>query len=238
MSIYPSVRHAFEDLARWLHHSHDVNQTLSMLTASALETIPGVDHVSITVRERRGRLSTLAPTDLLAVAIDDLQYELREGPCYEAALEGEGVLLATDLAHDQRWPAYGPRAAALGVGSQMGLSLVADGGSRAVLNLYSERVGGFDDDREMAELFASHAALVLGYARTVKDLDEAINSRTVIGQAIGILMERYDLDEDRAFGFLTRVSQTSNVKLRQVARELVEAVNAQRNRGEGPRRSR
>ncbi len=238
MPLYPSVGHAFEDLARWLHHPHDITETLSMLTASAQESVPGVDYVSITIREGRGRFRTLAPTDPLATTIDDLQYELRQGPCYEAAIQGLSAVHAADLANDERWPEYGPRAAELGVGAQLGLSLAADERSHAALNLYSTRVGGLDDAVDLAELFASHAALVMGYARTVKDLDEVIASRTVIGQAIGILMERYDLDEDRAFGFLTRVSQTSNVKLRQVAKELVEAVNSNRDRGNGPKRTR
>ena len=228
MSIYPSVRLAVKDLARHLHQSRDVDEILTALTQSALEAIQGVDYVSISVRERDGQLTTLAPTDPLAVEIDELQYALHEGPCYEAAIEGERVLVATDLAHDQRWPAFGPRAAALGIGAQMGLGLMTAGSTRSALNLYSQQVAGFDDDIETAELFASHAALVMGYARTVNNLDEAIQSRTLIGQATGILMERYDLDEDRAFGFLTRVSQTSNIKLRQVAHEIVDGANARR----------
>lgn len=228
MTLYPSVRHAVEDLARHLHQERDVDETLTALTQSALEAIHGVDFVSISVLESDGRLRTLAPTDPLAVEIDELQYELHEGPCYQAAVEGERVLFASDLARDVRWPAYGRRAAELGVGSQLGLSLLADGKTRSALNLYSKQVGGFEDGVEMAELFASHAALVMGYARTVRTLDEAIASRTVIGQATGILMERYDLDEDRAFGFLTRVSQTSNVKLREVANEVVEGVKSRR----------
>jgi hypothetical protein len=236
MSSYPSVRQAFEDLARWLHEPHDTDATLSMLTSSALDAIPGVDYVSITVVEQRGRPSTLAPTDPLVVAIDDLQYELQQGPCYEAAVEGQHMLLAADLSNDPRWPEYGPRAAALGIGAQLALSLEAEGRSRAALNLYSKRAGGFDEAAELAEMFASHATLVMGYVRTVADLDTAVRSRTVIGQAIGILMERYDLDEDRAFGFLTRVSQTSNIKLREVAKELVDGVNSNRERGSSPSR--
>ncbi|MEP6666617.1 MAG: GAF domain-containing protein, partial [Nocardioidaceae bacterium] len=133
MPMNPAVRQAMEDVARHLHRAQDVDQTLSMLTKSALETIHGIDYVSITLRQDGGLLTTIAPTDPVAVAIDTLQYELHEGPCYEAVSDGEQLLIANDLADDSRWAVFGPRAADLGVGGLLVLELVADGSSRAAL---------------------------------------------------------------------------------------------------------
>ncbi len=223
-----------EDLARHLHRSQDVDETLAMLTKSAVEAIDGVDYASITVREDEGHLRTLAPTHRVVTAIDELQYELREGPCYETVSDGDASLIVADLAQDPRWSRFGPRAAQRGIGAMLVFELVSDGRSRTALNLYAERPCNFEGAVEMAELFASHAKLVMGYARTVKKLDETIRSRTVIGQAIGILMERFDLGEDQAFGFLTEVSQTTNVRLNDVALELVTAVSARRDTGVDP----
>ena len=91
------------------------------------------------------------------------------------------------------------------------------------LNLYSTSQEEIDPDAEhVAELFASHAAIALHQAREVEHLNQAMESRKVIGQALGIVMERYELDETRAFAFLLRASSTSNIKLRDIAAQLVE----------------
>lgn len=227
MPTHPTVRVADERLARRAESTLSVDETLALLTKSALETIPRVDYVSISMREGDGAVQTLAPTHQLAVQVDELQYALHQGPCYDA-VGGEPLLVAPDLARDARWPEYGPQAAGMGIGGQMAVQLFADGHIRAALNLYSRDAGRFDANIEVAELFASHAALVMGFARTAEHLDQGLKSRKVIGQAIGIIMERYELDEDRAFGFLTGVSQTSNVKLRQVAQEVVDERNSRR----------
>lgn len=82
----------------------------------------------------------------------------------------------------------------------------------------------------VATLFATHAAVAFRRARTEAQLNNAVRTRQVIGQAVGILMERYEFDEDRAFGFLARTSQDSNIKLREITQELVDIAN--RTRGE------
>jgi AmiR/NasT family two-component response regulator len=83
------------------------------------------------------------------------------------------------------------------------------------------------DAQGFAQLFATHAAIAIGHAHERETLNEALQTRKVIGQAVGILMERYDIDEDRAFAFLVRASSHGNLKLRAVARELVDQRNAQ-----------
>jgi len=216
---------AMADVARGLQHSGSMDETLSRITAAARDAVPGVDHVSITCRRGDGPLVTLAPTDSVSRKADELQYALLEGPCYEAAL-GAGLVASDDVTKDDRWPRYGPAAGELGIMSQLAVAIYDTPQSRAGLNLYSHQPGNFDDIHQVAELFATHAAVAMGHAGSVEQLNEALSTRKVIGQAIGIVMERYGIDQDRALEFLIRLSQTSNVKLRAVAAELVDQGNA------------
>jgi GAF domain-containing protein len=218
----PAVRKAVADLVESLADLSD--DSLETLTAAARDTVPGAEFASITVVNEDGTVETLAPTDPIIAIVDQIQAELKEGPCYDAATE-DAVYVAEDLAHDERWPNYGPKAVAHGIGSQMGVDLHHPGKARAALNLYSKSTWHFVDAVETAELFASHASLVLGYATANDHFQLALSSRKTIGQALGIVMERYGIDEDRAFQFLIRVSQDSNVKVREVAADIVAGVN-------------
>ena len=173
---------------------------------------------------RTAQVETLAPTDPLIAVVDQIQAELKEGPCYDAATD-DAIFVAEDLANDDRWPNYGPKAVAHGIASQMGVDLHHPGGARAALNLYSLKTWHFVDSVETAELFGSHASSVLGYATANDHFQVALSSRKTIGQALGIVMERYGIDEDRALPFLIRVSQDSNVKVREVAADIVAGVN-------------
>jgi GAF domain-containing protein len=130
--------------------------------------------------------------------------------------------------HDQRWPRYVPAAVELGLRSQLAVRLYLDDqGTLGGLNLYSTTSDDVDPEAEgTAELFAAHAAIALGNARERENLNQALHSRKVIGQAVGILMERYEMNEDRAFAFLVRASSHANIKLREVAQELVNRANA------------
>ncbi len=224
MDGWPYLQDVMAEVAASLSEPGDVEQTLSRITSTARDTVPGAEYVSISVRHSDGRLETLAPTDPLVRQTDSIQYELREGPCYDAVTDAE-VSYCPDLAHDARWPRYGPQAHRLGVSSQMALPLAARDGSYTGLNLYSRSHGAFDDDPPgVAQLFASHAKVALGYARELDTLKGAVGTRQVIGEAIGIVIERYELTEERAFEFLIRLSQTSNVKLRDVAAEIVKTA--------------
>lgn len=129
--------------------------------------------------------------------LDSLQYELGEGPCVHA-IRAEPVTIVNDLRHEQRWPHYVPRALDFGLRAQMGLRLFADGQTLGGLNLYSTEGESIDPEvRQVAELLAAHAALALGRTRREEGLSSALTNRKVIGQAIGIVMERYQMDEDR-----------------------------------------
>lgn len=194
----------------------DLDQTLARITAAAVEVVPDVRYASITVKHADGRLETAAPTDDVVCELDAAQYQLQEGPCYESAVETAHVT-APDLAVDERWPKYGPVAVRAGIRAQAGLRLFENDASNGALNLYSDRAGAFQDLSAVGQLFAHHSAVALAYAHEVGQLREAIRTRQLIGQAVGVVMERYQMDDARAFGFLTRLSQDSNTKLRVVA---------------------
>jgi hypothetical protein len=208
------------ELAKNFPAPFDVTRTLGALTRAACDTIPGADFASITVVHDDGRVETVGPTADVVAQADAIQAELKEGPCFDAATEDESFI-AEDLANDARWPQYGPRAAQLGLRAQMGLALHAPQPGRAALNVYATRVWGFEGGYDSAEVFASHASLLLGFGSTVDHYTTALESRRAIGMAIGIVMERYGIDDDRAFAFLVRVSQDSNVRLRDVAADIV-----------------
>jgi len=133
------------------------------------------------------------------------------------------VVQVDDLLADVRWPEYGPKAAMVfGLGSQLAFQFLAEPHARGALNLYANRPQAIDaETRQLGAMFANLAAVALGWSRLDESLHEALTTRETIGQAIGIVMERYHLDADRAFGFLVRTSQTSNVKVRDVARGII-----------------
>ncbi|WP_432938313.1 GAF and ANTAR domain-containing protein [Kribbella sp. CA-253562] len=199
----------------------DLEPALELITASAVDAIPCIDHASISVTTKHGRIETHASTDAVAVQADELQYQLRQGPCYEAVLS-DPVVQVDDLASDPRWPAYGPKAASLGLGSQLAYQFRADPHVRGALNLYANKPHEIDvDARMLGAMFARLVAIAMGWGRQDESLREALATREQIGQAMGIVMERYHLDGDRAFAFLVRVSQAGNVKLRDVARAVI-----------------
>lgn len=201
----------------------DLDATLQAITTAAVDLLPEVDFASITVNPRRGPIKAVAPTDPMIVRLDRGQYECEEGPCYEAATDSVHVV-SSDLAAERRWPCYAPIAVAAGVNAQAGIRLFESRASLGALNLYSSSAGAFTDLAAVGALFASQAAMALAYAHEIHNLNEAVRTRKTIGQAIGIVMERYGLTDERAFAFLTKLSQNGNVKLRVVAEQVVAAA--------------
>lgn len=198
----------------------DLDQTLANITAAAVEVLPDVRWSSLTIKHSDGRLETVAPTHDILREVDAAQYELQEGPCYEAAVDTVHVV-SPHLAADDRFPRYAPVALQAGIRAQAGIRLFDAPGSNGALNLYSDKVGAFDDLGMLADLFAHQSAVALDYARRIDQLEEAVASRQLIGQAVGMVMERFQVDDARAFGFLTRLSNQENVKLRLVAERLL-----------------
>ncbi|WP_158548059.1 GAF and ANTAR domain-containing protein [Desertihabitans brevis] len=219
-------------VAETLHEQRSTEETLEAIVHGVRATVPGVQHVGISVA-RKDSIQTMAATDELVYRIDAIQFELREGPCVDSLL-GRTRTVANDIVGDGRWPSFGPKAVELGIRSQFGVDLFAEAGSVGGLNLYAGEIDVFDDDAvHVATLFANHAAHALGKSMREEQLQEALRSRRQIGQAIGIVMERYRVDEQRAFDYLARVSQHGNIKLRDVAAQLVEQGNGLRQQRPG-----
>jgi GAF domain-containing protein len=221
MSTSDELAAALGHAAETLDVQRDLPTTLQSIVDAAAVSLPGIDHAGITIAHRDGRMETRAFSDELVLRLDALQYEYGEGPCVYA-VDAETVVTVNNIRHEQRWPAFVPRAVACGLKAQMGLLLHIDHQKIGGLNLYSTQTEVIDPDAQhLAELFAAHAALALGFMRRDEELNTALAHRKTIGQAIGIVMERFGIDEDQAFGYLRRVSSTTNVKLRDVAAELV-----------------
>lgn len=220
-----NIAEALTDAAKAINSPRSLDETLDAIVTAARHTVPGFDHVGISVAHRGGEIETRAGTGQLVWELDDLQYKLGEGPCYEAIAD-DAVLLLEDAREETRWSRYLPMARRKGLRSQMGLRLYTEEGTLGGLNFYSVSTTGIDADAvQLAELFAAHAAIALGRARHAHQLNESVSSRQVIGTAVGIVMERYRISDQRAFQFLVRASSTSNVKLRVIAQEIVDATN-------------
>ncbi len=223
---------ALADAAQAINAPGTLVETLDAIAHTARQAVPGFDHVGISVVQGDGTVTTMAATSNLVRQLDTLQYKLGEGPCV-ATLRDQTMVLAADLADDRRWPRYVPRAVELGVRSQLGVQLSTSEETLGGLNFYSTTSSAIDPDApQHAALYATHAALALDHARHADQASEAIPTRQLIGQAVGILMERFELPEDRAMYYLVRVASAGRLKLRDVAREVVDQVNLRAEVGE------
>lgn len=215
------------EAARTINQPRSVQETLEAIVHTARNSIPGFDHVGISLMHRDGTVETMAATGDLVWDLDDLQYTINEGPCV-SSLHEEPVIVADHLRRSQRWPSYVPKALKRGLKSQMALRLYVDeNGTIGGINLYStEREDIEPHAPQVAHVFAAHAAVTLGKVQELDQLEHAIASRQQIGVAIGVLVERYKIDEQAAFNFLVRTSSHRNTKLRDVAAGVVADVLA------------
>ncbi|SEQ72777.1 GAF and ANTAR domain-containing protein [Microlunatus flavus] len=210
---------ALADLAEVMHTATGTRALLDELVAAALRLVPGAQATSIMLVERRTLASQHASSPTVD-QVDAYQLELREGPGLDAVAQARPVRVP-DMGQEQRWATFAPQARLLGVVSTLSLPLRTGTTVLGVLNLVSPRPAAFDDESErIGVLLAGHAAIALAHARSVDNLRRAVAGRDLIGQAKGRLMDRYGLDEERAFAVLRRVSQSTHRKLHDVAREL------------------
>ncbi|MEV8026743.1 GAF and ANTAR domain-containing protein [Cellulosimicrobium funkei] len=210
------------DAARALADEPTLQQTLDRVVELAVAMVDGCDEAGISLVTRR-RIESAAISDPVVARGDALQYELDEGPCLDAIRE-HALVESGDVATDPRWPRWAPRAAGeLGVGSMLCVQLYTSENAHGALNMYSGSRDAFGpDSHHLASTFAAVAAAAISAARTEEQLQSAVQTRTLIGQAQGIIMERYSLTPGRAFAVMSRVSQDANIKLVDVAREIVE----------------
>lgn len=209
------------DAARSMQGWSSTQLTLESVVPVATEIIQGCDLVGISIVHSHGIDTPVGSNETLN-RIDELQFVLKEGPCFDA-LRMHEVVHSRDLAHDERWPRWGPLVAKeVGVASIVSYRLYTTQDTLGAMNLYSQKLDAFDaDDINNGEALAAHVGVALAASQNAEHLQIAIVNRTVIGRAEGILMERFALAPAQAFAVLRRVSQRRNVKLNSVAEELV-----------------
>jgi hypothetical protein len=215
---------SFSETVHAVFSSGGVVDTLQRVVDLAVETIDGCDFAGIFVLQG-DHVTTPVATDPVVIHIDTLQHQAGQGPCLDAIANRDSIY-AVDLADDPRWPRFGPQATRAEIRSALALGLSADG-TRGALNLYARYPNAFGViDRAKGLLLAALAAVALTSAddqeRRTDNLQGALATRAVIGQAQGILIERERITADQAFDILRRASQHLNLKLRDVAQQLVD----------------
>jgi GAF domain-containing protein len=215
---------AFARLAIELHDAPGVEETVDAVVQFALQALR-CTYAGVALHTRGNRPEIAAVTDPVVADVFDLQLSTQNGPLV-TALRDRTTVLIRDTTTDDRWPEWAAKVAALGVRSVLDVPLATGGGTRrgvGVLGLYSPTPDAFSqDDEAIAHILARHASVAVASARHEQTMAQAVDARKLVGQAMGILMERFDVDGDQAFAILKRYSQDTNTKLRDVAQQLVD----------------
>ena len=208
------------DIARELQQQEDPDSVMAGIVHAALELVPHAAEASVSLVTGRRTLDSRAASSDLPRRVDALQSETGQGPCMEASYE-KRVVSVPDLSTDTRWPDFSRQAFELGARSMLSFQLFVDGDHLGALNLFGNDVGVFDAESErIGALVAAHAAVAVAGSQQVSQLTLALDTRDLIGQAKGILMERYKITAQQAFLLLSRASSELNIKLRDVAERL------------------
>ncbi len=216
-----------------LVNSKSVEQFLHEMAVLAARLVSGGLSCGMTMQPG-GRPVTVACSDQVAARVDEVQYELDDGPCLHAMRDGRMVRIS-DTTEKARWPEFEAQAASHGIRSCLALPLNADGKPVGALNLYSHQASAFGTaEARRAENFAENASGALSlamrlasHAALIEQLRSSLTSRTVIDQALGIIMAREGCNQARAFAILRSASQNSNVKLRDIAGAVVTSVSGE-----------
>ena len=196
------------------------------VTSAAVELIPGVDTAGILLIKKGGTFDSVAVTSDLPHELDVLQMAFDEGPCVQAAL-ADTVVSTNDFRDEPRWPKYSPAVVEIGVLSGMSFKLYTAERSAGALNLFGyEPTQWSSEDQTIGEVLAAHAANAVVARQTETQLQAALLTRDRIGQAKGIIMERFDVDDVRAFAMLRQLSQEANTKLADIAQQVIDTVHA------------
>jgi GAF domain-containing protein len=210
------------ELARASAAPRSVDDVLSDVTAAAMELIPGTDAAGVLLVAKGGKFESLAGTSELPHELDELQMTFNEGPCVEAALD-ELIVRTDDFRHEERWPSYSAAVAKIGVLSGVSFKLYTSERNAGALNLFAFKPNAFDaEDETTGVVLAAHAAAAILASRHGEQLQSALSTRDRIGQAKGIIMERFGINDLQAFEMLRRLSQDSNTRLIDVAQRVIE----------------
>ncbi|MDG4667974.1 GAF and ANTAR domain-containing protein [Mycobacterium sp. 236(2023)] len=212
------------DLALEMQGQSDTESTLQSIVTGAVAVVPGVRWAGISLIEGP-KVKPRVPSDPIVAKLDAIQSELNEGPCLSALREHRTVLI-DDMAAETRWPRYCETAMDIGARSLLSFRLFVQNRNLGALNLYASEAGVFADEPMLiGEIVAQHASVALIGAAAEASFDAALSSRDVIGQAKGIIMERFRVNSTAAFSLLTRLSQESNTKIVDIARDLVATID-------------
>jgi GAF domain-containing protein len=212
------------ELVQKLHGRPDTNSdtVIAELVEHAAVEVPGAQYAGVTVTRNKKQIDTPAATHKWPILLDDIQQRHREGPCLTAAWEEKTIHVA-DLENDDRFPLY--RRDVLGqtpIRAIMSFQLFIAGETMGALNVYAERPHAFGQvSRDIGLVIAAHSSVAWNSARRDEQFSRALASRDTIGQAKGMIMERYGVDAVQAFEVLRKLSQDSNVPLVDVAKELI-----------------
>jgi hypothetical protein len=217
----------FSQTAQALFSAGDVRATLDQVVALAVATIEACEYAGIFLVEENV-VKTPVSTDPVVADLNSLQHQTGEGPCLDAVAQGITVY-AVDFGDDPRWPHFGPQATSRGIRCNLAFPLLTNE-TLGALTLYSRYPLAFGViDRARGLLLAglttvafSSALAHEGDERQLTTLHNALATRELIGEAQGILIERERITSDEAFAVLVRASQHLNIKLREVARRLVD----------------
>ena len=221
---HDSLSEQISAAARELEGELGQSATMDKAVSLSVQVVAGAQEAGISLLHGRGAaIDTPAATSDLVRRIDELQYHFDQGPCLDAIRDSE-TAQSPDVGTDDRWPHWGPAAAAeTGVRSMMCFRLFTYGDKLGALNLYSRRRNAFDaEDREHGLAIAAQTAIAMAAVQESDQLRAGMDTRALIGQAQGILMERLDMDDHLAFAVLTRLSSHGNRKLRDIAWEIVQ----------------
>ena len=200
----------------------DSDTVIAELAENAAVEVPGAQYAGVTITRNAKHIDTPAATHKWPILLDEIQQRHREGPCLTAAWEEKTIHVA-DLETDERFPLYARDVLAQSpIRSVMAFQLFIAGETMGALNVYAEQAHAFGaETKTIGLIFAAHSSVAWNAARRDDQFKRALASRDVIGQAKGMIMERYRVDAVRAFELLRKLSQDSNVPLMQVATELV-----------------
>lgn len=210
----------FADIALKMHDEDSLDETAERLLEYSLKAV-SCSYAGVIFVHGGKRVETVVATHPIIEVLDQIQLEHGEGPDIDVLSDVVSIMVS-DTTTETRWPDWGRRVAEVGVRSLLSVRLYTSSDTVGTLNLYDVEPNHFDvDDQAVAHILARHAAIALANARNNEQLHQAIDARKLIGQAQGILMERFDLNADQAFAVLLRYSQDYNVKLRLVAERLI-----------------
>ncbi|MDX6262709.1 MAG: hypothetical protein QOH84_4397 [Kribbellaceae bacterium] len=226
---------AFARLAVELHDSDGVGETVDAVVQFALQAL-SCRYAGVVLNERGRKPAIAAVTAPVICELYEWQLGAAEGPLMACLDSGVPVSVA-DIATDRHWaPEWVALAGSIGIRSVLHLPLTSADNTVGVLSFFSEQPDGFGpDDLAVGHILARHASIAVANARSEETMALAVDARKLVGQAMGILMERFDLDGDRAFDVLRRYSQDSNTKLRDVAQQLIDTRKLPRTSGADPR---